>query len=231
MAIVKLGSLVVGIRGTVGGLTFSSSLSGANARLWSRGSNPRSQGQSQQRGRVGQQPEFWRGIDDAQRSAWAAFAADPAQELTNALGEPYYASGYAWFVKINTLLSGAGFAHRDDPPTTTRPAAPVIDVFTFEEVAGNFVCEIEYDVAEFPSGVGIVIEAVLVARGGRMVMYSGYRILISGIASPTGTYDFAINFAAQFGIPQFGDRAFLRVYKQDDEGLRGSMWSGFKTYT
>lgn len=228
--IIKLGALVVGARGTAGGVTYSASLSGPYARLWSKGSNPRTTGQSKQRGRFSALPETWRQTDDAQKAAWAAFAADPAQELTNSLGEAYFATNYAWFVKINSLLSGAGYDFRLDPPSNTRPAAPVIDSFTFAEVAGVFTCEITYDPAEFPGTMGIVIFATLVARGGRMVQYTGYRKLIDGIASPTGTYDFSIEFAAQFGVPQGGDRAFIQVFKQDDQGLRGAMFSAFQSY-
>lgn len=231
MALVKLGALVVGIRGTVGGVTFSASKAGPNARIYSKGSNPRSTGQGVQRGRVGQMPDLWRALTNTQRSDWDTWAALPAQEKTNALGDPYYVSGYGWFVTINTRLLRAGFSPRDDPPTTTVPAAPVIDAFRFEDDAGDFVCEIEYDPAEFPSGTGIVIFGALIPRGGRSVQYSGYRMLINSIASPTGVYDFPIEWESVFGLPQLGDRAFLRVFKQDDEGMRGSQWGGFTDYS
>lgn len=231
MAIIKLGALVAGIRGTAGGIVYSGSLSGPNAKLWAKGSNPRTIGQSKQRGRFSQQPEDWRALTNTQRADWATFAADPAQELTNSLGEPYFASGYAWFVKINSLLSRAGYSGRTDPPTNTRPAAPVITAFDFLEVAGVFTCDVTYDPAEFPGTMGIVIFAVLIARGGRSVQYSGYRLLVDGIASPTGTYDFSIEFAAAFGVPQLGDRAFVKVYKQDDQGLRGAAWTDFQSYS
>ena len=231
MAIIKLGALVAGIRGTVGGVTFSASGAGPNARLWSKGSNPRSNGQSSQRGRFSMMPDGWRALTNTQRDDWAAWAADPAQEKTNSLGEPYFLNGYQWFVAINTNLLRAGFSPRDDPPTDTWPAAPVIDLFTFAEVASVFTCGITYDPAEFPSGVGIVIFAAFIPRGGRQVQYNGYRLLIDGIASPTGTYDFAIEFADQFGTPQVGDRAFLQVHKQNDQGMRGPMWTTFESYS
>lgn len=231
MAIVKMGALVVGVRGTVGGVTFSASLSGPNARLWSRGANPRTRKQGRQRGRVSAMPNLWRLLSDAQRDAWAAFAADPQQEKINSLGEVYYASGYAWFVCINCRLARAGFAHRDDPPTTTTPAAPVIDAFIFEEVASVFTCQVEYDPLEFPSGTGIVLMGAFVPRGGRQVQYPGYRIVLDGIASPTGTYEFPIEWANIYGVPQIGDRAFVRVFKQDDEGLRSTSWNAYASYS
>lgn len=231
MAIIKLGALVVGVRGTVGGVVFSAGKSGPNARLWARGSNPRSEAQSDQRGRYSIMPEWWRALTNTQRSDWDTWAADPAQEKTNALGEAYYVSGYNWFVTINSQLSRAGYAHRDDPPTDTWPAAPVIDAFRFEDSGGTFVCEIDYDPAEFPGTMGIVIMGAFVPRGGRSVQYSNWRLLISGIASPTGTYEFYLPWGYEFGLPQVGDRAFLRVFKQNDQGMRGSAWTGFQDYS
>lgn len=231
MAIIKLGALVAGVRGTLGGVVYSQSGAGPYARLWARGSNPRSGGQSRQRGRVSMMPELWRALSPSEQADWATWAALPAQEKINSLGEPYFASGYAWFVEINVLLLRAGFDTRTAPPTTTRPAAPVIDSFTFAEVSSVFTCEIAYDVAEFPSGTGIVIFGAAVPRGGRLVQYSGYRLLIDTIASPTGVYDFSIEWAAAFGVPQLGDAAFIQVHKQDDEGLRGAMWSATERYS
>lgn len=231
MAIIKFGSLVVGARGTIGGVVFSAGKSGPNARLWARGANPRSEGQSSQRQRFSIAPEWWRALTDTQRDDWNTWAADPAQELTNALGEPYYIPGYSWFVALSAQMTRAGYAHRDDAPTSTWPAIPVIDAFRFEDSGGDFVCEIDYDTGEFPSGTGIVIMGAYIPRGGRMVQYSGYKLLISGIASPTGTYDFAINWQYAFGLPEVGGRAFLRVFKQNDQGMRGAAWSTFQDYS
>lgn len=230
MAIIKFGAVVVGARGTIGGLIFTAGKAGPYVRNWARGANPRSDKQSRQRSRFSYQPELWRALDDTERDAWNDFAADPAQELINALGEPYFASGYAWFVKINTRLARAGYGPRTDPPTDAAPAVPVIDSFTYEDSGGTFVCEITYDPAEFPSGTDIVIFAAAVPRGARMVQYPGYRLLISTIASPTGTYDFAIDYEAVFGVPQLEERCFLRVYKQTDQGMRGGPFETFASY-
>jgi len=230
MAIIKFGALVVGARGTIGGLIFTSGGAGPYVRNWARGANPRSSPQSRQRARYSAMPEAWRALDDTERDAWATFAADPAQELINKLGEPYYLNGYGWFTKINTRLLRAGFSPRVDPPTDTTPAVPVIDSFTFEDSGGTFVCSVEYDVAEFPSGTGIIIFGASVPRGGRMVQYPGFLMLINSIASPTGSYDFAPEWAAKYSVPQVGDRAFLQVYKQTDQGMRSAAFGIFADY-
>lgn len=129
MAIIKLGPPIAGIRGTIGGITFSENMACTYAKLWSRGPNPRTPKQSTERSFLSDMPILWNALSDAQRDAWRAFAADPAQEKTNALAEAYYASGYNWFCTCNVRLFRVGRADIQNPPAQARPAAPTIDDF------------------------------------------------------------------------------------------------------
>lgn len=129
MAIIKVGAPLAGIRGTVGGITFSENLAGPYCKQWSGASNPRTAKQQVERGFMGSMPELWRGLTGAQKAAWDAFAALGAQELTNSLGEGYYLSGYGWFCKCNVRLLRMGRATIVAVPTQARPGAPTIDDF------------------------------------------------------------------------------------------------------
>lgn len=129
MAITKIGPPLSGIRGTIGGITYSANKSGPYAKLWAPPVNPRSPNQSIERSYISQMPELWRDMTDVQRAAWDTFAALGAQELENSLGEAYYASGYNWFSKCNVRLLRAGRATIVPVPTQARPAAPTIDDF------------------------------------------------------------------------------------------------------
>ncbi|MBA7673667.1 hypothetical protein ES703_81870 [subsurface metagenome] len=93
------------------------------------GPNPRSPKQSVERGYLARMPALWKALNDAQRAAWRSFAADPAQELENPLGEAYFASGYNWFCKCNVRLLRVGRATIQAVPVQARPAAPTIDDF------------------------------------------------------------------------------------------------------
>lgn len=126
MAITKIGPPLAGIRGTIGGIVFSENKSATYARIWSRGSNPRTTKQSVERGYLSQMPALWNALTDVQRAAWRTFAADPAQELENSLGDAYYASGYNWFCKSNVRLLRVGRATIQAIPAQARPAAPTI---------------------------------------------------------------------------------------------------------
>jgi hypothetical protein len=129
MAIIKIGPPLSGIRGTIGGIVYSANGSSVYAKQWARGSNPRTNRQTTERANFSEMPGLWTALTDPQRAAWRTFAADPAQELTNPLGEAYYASGFNWFAKCNVRLKRVGRATISAVPVFARPAAPTIDDF------------------------------------------------------------------------------------------------------
>lgn len=136
MAIVKIGAPLSGIRGTIGGITYSANGAGPYCRQWSRGSDPGSPKQATQRAYLARMPQAWAALTAAQRTAWDTFAALAAQALTNSLGETYYASGFNWFCKCNTRLLRSGRSLITATPTQARPAAPTISDFRVT-VAGS----------------------------------------------------------------------------------------------
>jgi len=129
MAIAKFAAPIAGLRGTIGGVTYSANKSGPYVKQWSRSANQRTYNQQVQRAYIAGLASEWRSLSTALKAEWSAFAALPAQELTNSLGEAYYASGFNWFVKCNTRLDRAGRAHITAVPTQARPAAPTLSSF------------------------------------------------------------------------------------------------------
>lgn len=129
MAITKIGPPLSGIRGTIGGVTYSANGASTYAKAWSKGPNPRTPKQSTERTFLSRMPALWGALTPAQRAAWRTFAADPAQELFNSLGDGYFASGYNWFVKCNIRNLRVNNLIRNDIPTQARPSPPTITAF------------------------------------------------------------------------------------------------------
>lgn len=129
MAITKIGPPLSGIRGTIGGVTYSANGASTYAKAWSKGPNPRTSKQSDERTFLSRMPALWGALTPAQRAGWRTFAADPAQELFNSLGDGYFASGFNWFVKCNIRNLRVTAPIRDDFPTQARPAPPTITAF------------------------------------------------------------------------------------------------------
>lgn len=231
MAIVKFGTVVVGVRGTVGGLTFTAGLSGPYVRAWAKGANPRTGSQSTVRARLSSMGESWRNLTSGQRDDWDDYAAAAGQEKTNSLGESYYASGFNWFSALSCNLLQGGEDLIEDAPTGSVPAAAAITDFVFEEVMGSPDIHVEYGVGEFASDEAIVVDAAYVPTGGRKVEYSGYYNMGVEYDPGASPWGFDAAFISKFGVPREGDQAFIRVWKQSDEGRRGPIFTAVTVYS
>ena len=129
MAKILLTAPLAGIRGAFGGAIYSANLSGPYVKPYAIPVNPRTPKQTIQRAFRAQLNSEWRALSGAQQTAWDVFAALPAQDQTDSLGQTYSLSGFGWFVKTNTRLSRIPRAHIVTPPTQARPAAPTISTF------------------------------------------------------------------------------------------------------
>lgn len=222
MAIIKLGATVVGIRGTVGGVTYSQNASGPYAKLWARSSNPRAPKQQTQRTFIASFAQAWRDLSSAQRDDWDTWAAEAAQEKTNPLGETYYASGFNWFCELNAHVLAAGDTLNEDAPTEANPSpAPLNDAeyhydtpdafFTFN--AGAF--DPDFKVACFLAQSRSLASFASPPRQALAIYdYPG---------AATTEIDITDDVVALFGEIAESRRYFLEVYAQDpDTGQRSS---------
>lgn len=126
MAKIKLAAPLAGLRGTLAGVVYSANSSGLYARAWTMPVNPATQAQNTQRGLLSMFPSLWSALTEIQRDDWRTYATTPAQALIDSLGTAFYASGYNWFVRINSHLHAGATAFRDDPPSLVRPAIPSV---------------------------------------------------------------------------------------------------------
>lgn len=223
MAILKLGELVAGIRGTIGGTTYSANKAGPFARGWSKGANPRTQNQTAQRAIASTHPGQWAGITQNQRDDWDTYAADPAQELTNSLGEPYYASGFNWFFRINTHLILSGRARRDAAPVAATPATPTVTLAACSEpITLDAHVFIFYPTNEF-TGYDVIIALTLHPRATPIWQSRGYRFVHYTTQDTTTMTTFGLKTLELFGQPPAGGKCFLMIQKQNTEGRRSAI--------
>lgn len=220
MAIVKFGVVVVGARGTIGGMKFSANGAGPYASQWAKGSNPRSSAQSDQRALIGTIASSWRNLSQAQRDDWDDYALQPAQEKTNSLGLDYFPSGFNWYVAINQNLSAADEATRVDAPTLTRSSSPEISAVTSLRETGGTPDSI---IAMGPFSPNPTFNHVVhtMLRGLGTTVFAGKKPFTL-IAVP----DFQrllfpqAALEATFGNISLDQRAFYEVQVQDSQGQR-----------
>ena len=220
MAIVKFGGGVSGIRGTIAGNTFSANKSGAFAKNWSRGPNPRTTSQTSNRIALAKLAADWAAVPSTDKADWDTFASLPAQELTNALGDPYFISGFLWFIKCNKWLASAGYSPVTVFPTSTYPTAPVLTTISALTAATSII-------TEWTSGTGsparnIVYYASPALTTGRTAPQARGKLF--GHADYIATY--AINLSTAwdltFGYATPGQKVFLTAYVTTIDGLRSA---------
>ena len=221
MAIIKLGVTVVGIRGTVGGMTFSANKAGPYAQAWYKGANPRTLPQTAQRGRLGSIPQLWRALSGAQQTAWDTFAALPAQELFNSLGESYFISGFGWFSKTNIRLIAVGRATTTATPVIARPAAPTITSLQLPFLAEQYA-KVVYPSGEFAASQDIIIEIATSISDGRQVAPSNFLSLARDQDPNDTETGFLEQYNTRVNLTGLQRKGFALVYRQTTEGLRSS---------
>ncbi len=221
MAIVKFGPTVVGARGTIAGTIFTANKSGPYARGWSKGANPQSDLQNAHRNLLADIAATWRDLTVAQRDDWIDYADDPAQELTNSLGENYFASGFNWFVRINLNLEAAGAARRVDAPTLVRVAAPIIQAFGFK-LTGAATDTVILMTGGSPN-LGFLHAVFLQTYSslGRTTTSAKRTFMTVEIPTAGRAIFFQEEVESAFGTIVLGQVAFLRIQVQDGQGQRG----------
>ena len=214
MAIIKLGALVSGIRGTIGGTTYSANGAGPYVRLWQLPTQPRTPDQVEARRMLGNIASRWRDLTQDQRDDWDTYAASANQELTNSLGETYYASGFAWHCRINTHLELMAEDYDGDAPPDTPQPTPTIDSFAAASGPSGLV-RVYFDASEFPNAnYRLWIYSAVVSSPGRRTTTNYLLTKIDKPALYGQTYtNIGSEIRALYGELIAGQIAFVRCYR------------------
>lgn len=224
MAIITLGELVAGIRGTTGGLTYSANRSGPYVKPWAKGPNPRSPLQQNLRGEMSQQGLLWQALTGAQRTAWQAFALADPEPTYNSLGELIVPTGYMYFCRMNIRR-----AQYTLPPLTDAPGAPenarpasmaplTLDVLT----PGSGPSTITWDTTNAVANGLAVIYFAFSISGARAPKTSGFKLM--GLApAGDGTADSETILGEKFGSVQPGWLCTCNFYQRRSGGLQSTI--------
>lgn len=219
MAIVAYGVVITGIRGSVGGTTYSANKSGPYVKAWAPAINPRTPLQSNERRILSWVASEWRNLTGPQRAGFDAWAALIGQVQVNSLGENYYLSGYQWFMRINIRLEIMGRAWLVAAPLAGYPAQPTINNLVTTELPGGGSQKVIYPNNEFLADD--FVAAVAVSQGvGAGVKHSGwYYTHYDQAPGATQTW-ISVGMRTKLGYAIAGNTYWTRCYRQSDEGLR-----------
>jgi len=225
MAIIKFGATVTGLRGTIGGITFTANAAGSYAKAWRMPTYKTSTVLSECRAALARYGPTWRALTPAQRVLWDTWAADPAQARTNSLGETYYMTGFQAYASINQCRDTVSAAMTPTPPTNPAPSVPAPSAVFCYKTGGSAATGIQYSAGHFSGLYGVVFMA-LVNSIGVLDRAPSWRYIDSwyGGAGDTGHW-FQAEAEDAFGTIRVGQRAIFAVYKQIGQGYRSSAYS------
>lgn len=229
MAVIVFGPLITGARGTIAGTILTANKAGPYARGWSRGPNQRSPAQTLQRRVTAAMAQAWRSLTQVQRDAWDTWAALPAQEKFNSLGQSYFASGFNWYVCINDRLTNVGRAVRTAPPVIARPAAPPIGLYQFRQTPSVGQSYISYPAATF-AGVDLILFVAVSNSIGVLNKTHGWRLLLQIQGAHATIEYFQPELEAAFGTVLVGQRGFGRCARQTTDGVRSAFDTGYNDF-
>lgn len=222
MAITKLGALVVGIRGTVGGVTMSENRSSTYAKLWSRPVRRNTPAQLQQRGFMSFLGREWRTLSTAEQDDWATFAATPPETDYNSLGEIYLLSGFGWFSRIYLRRLRTG-----QVPDLLAPAAVVVnppatfDMTLYPSTGDPADAVFSYTDGDF-TDIYAILQMSLSPGLGTNKQTSRYLNLWEAAVLTSTETEFGEEYQTSFGKTQIGQRYFARLYRQSVDAIRST---------
>ncbi len=232
MAIVTFAAPVSGLRGKVGGNVFSANKSGPYLKAWGRGSNPRTDIQTNHRGDLILFSQAWQNLTAAERTTWDVYAALPAQDKTNSLGETFSASGFNWFVAINLNRRRVGQGQLNTAPLAGTPATPIVDFTLFRSTANPSTTVTSFNVASPNLAFDHIIKAVVVASTGHTKQAEIRPFIKDAVPSgPSRIISFKPELEDRFGTLIAGQRGFFTAQSQSPEGRRSTVAQSEATAT
>lgn len=227
MAIITIAAPLSGIRGKVGGVIYSANKSGPYLKGWARGSNPRTFLQTEHRSVFTSLSTTWRTLSAADKLTWDDYAALPAQELTNSLGEDYSIPGFNWYIRININRNNFTDGFTDVAPTTGTPAMPDLNEVLAFSTADAGSTRISLNVGTPGDGERMAIKAEMVTSQGNV---AGPEIktfmIIRKRALGQLNFAFKDELLEHFGTAQIGQKVFASIQQQSADGRRSAPATG-----
>jgi hypothetical protein len=204
----KFGSIVVDGRGKIGGHVASKNRAGSYFRTKVTPVNPRSAAQLSARNRLTVPVQAWRGLTDAQRSAWNA--AVPQFSKTDIFGDLKSPSGFNLYAKLSINLSLAAQSPISLPPTSLAVSTVTLSSVTaaFGTPAISMVLS-----GNVPAGTAMIVNATPALSAGKSFVKSELRRINTYPAATATPVNLLSVWTGKFGsIPAAGLRIFFEIY-------------------
>lgn len=207
MAKIKFGAMMVDARGKLGGHVFSKNRGGAYIRTKVTPSNPQTEDQVSQRALLASSSQAWKGLTEAQRTAWNGAVGQYA--TTNVFGDIVNPTGATLHTRLNINVALAGGAAILVPPLPVGITSPA-GVSVEADVSGQGVA-IDWTSGVVPVGVRRIVEATPQMSPGIYNANNKFRIITTLAAATATGVDVGTAYVAKFGALVAGQKLFVRI--------------------
>lgn len=216
MAKIKFGAMITDARGKLEGIVYSKSKYGSYARRKVTPINPNSAAQSAVRGNFSDLSKaFSNVLTDAQRTAWAAFAA--SYPVTDIFGNSQVLSAISMYQRINRMLDQVAEARLDDPPADM--AVTALLTVTPSIVVGTSTMNVAFTATPLDATHKLYVSATGRLNPGQAFFKSELRHIYSSAAAGVSPLNVWASYVAVHGAPVVGSKiGFLVAAVNTDNG-------------
>lgn len=207
MAKVKYSALVSEMSGKLNGSVLAKNRSGSYIRTKITPVNPQTIAQTAVRNRLSAMSQAWKGLTEAQRSAWNSAVED--WQKTNIFGDTVKPSGQNLFVGVNANVLNAGGTQLSNPPVKVGVTALTSLTFTFDTALGE--ADVVFAPTPVPANTVLVVEATAPMSAGKSYMKNMFRQV--EVVAPAGTspVDIFAAYNTKFGAVLPGQKIGVRA--------------------
>lgn len=185
--------------------------------------NPNTSAQQAARDDFSAASQAWRGLTQAQRDAWAAYAA--TRPRTNSLGQTIYLTGHQTFVGLRALFDAVNLTLPTLPPAGASPELTALDVV--DSTAAGL--ELSATPALVPASTAVQIQSSPPLSPGREFNGDFRTIRVAAAASQAELV--AANMVARWGTLAAGQKFFIRMRSVSIAGGDGAWVTATTTLT
>lgn len=181
MAKILLGPMVGQASGSVGGVVFSRNRYGTYLRRRAHPTTSQSSWALDAKSILGAVSREWGGLDEAERVAWATWAAN--NPVTDKLGSKQVLAGNAAYMMINGRINAGGLSSISVPPVAYAP--PALDSVTLDADIGSGDFDLTFAGTPLAAGHRLWIQAAV--TGGNSQSYVKNKLRLIGISASAAT--------------------------------------------
>lgn len=206
MALIRTGSLVGQVSGSIGATVYSHNRYGSYARLRTVPTRSTTDAATAAKNTLTAESQAWGALSPALKLQWETWA--QTNPITNRLGDQRVLQGNAAFVQLNARINRAGGTRITSPPIADAPAALLTLSATYDIGAGDTT--MVYTATPVGATNRLWVKAAVVNSDGIQYVENLMKLTTVGALDTASPFDYSTDVELRFGTLIVGQSVFLR---------------------